>query len=466
MIGFLLYNLCLLPSALLGFLPRFQKSLLWIIGITNLTVTMFLWQGKLDDTLILRNTFGVELVMDELSRLFLLTLAVVWFAVAIAVGDKKPEGFFVFLLVLFLGGANLLFLSSDLFNIYVLLELLTIVVFLLAGKSGETKPLWAGMKYTILATSAMNLYLLGVGMVFLTEGSFQISSVTIRGMAAGFIITGLLGKAGVFLFSMWLVDLHSSVTSEISALLSGIAVKTGLYALLRLRPSLGNHFDLVPVLGVISAILGVIFALHEHHYKRILAYSTLSQIGYVLANPELGLLYVFAHGVFKSWLFLGAENLPTQDIRILSQQRLPFLTWLFIAFPALALAGLPWTVGSFPKEILLGGSTWSRPLLYGVSAGTAAVFAPLFFFLPKPAGRKWPKNLFSNLLLAFFALFPLFGHSQKVFESLGILLGGVALSFLVARYRQPLPRTLERLENATLLYLFLFALLVVVNIRG
>jgi multicomponent Na+:H+ antiporter subunit D len=109
---------------------------------------------------------------------------------------------------------------------------------------------------------------------------------------------------------MWLVDLHSSVSSEISALLSGIAVKTGLYALLRLRPALGNHFEVVPFFAVISAILGVIFAFHEKHYKRILAYSTLSQIGYILIAPETGIFYVFAHGIFKSWLFLGADLLP------------------------------------------------------------------------------------------------------------------------------------------------------------
>jgi len=206
------------------------------------------------------------------------------------------------------------------------------------------------MKYLLLVASAMNLYLLGVGMVFLAEGSFGISSITITGVPAGFLIAGLLGKTGLFLFSMWLVDLHSSVSSEISALLSGIAVKTGLYALLRLRPALGNHFEVVPFFAVISAILGVIFAFHEKHYKRILAYSTLSQIGYILIAPETGIFYVFAHGIFKSWLFLGADLLPNYDTGVPSRYRLPIFTWSLVALPALSIAGFPWTVGGSSKR--------------------------------------------------------------------------------------------------------------------
>jgi len=464
MTAFVLYNLCLFASALLGFSRKFQKPVLWGAGIVNLIIVTILWQKSENTRWFLKSAFGVELVIDELSRLFLLTLAVVWFAVAISLESKKQDGFFVFLLLLFLGAGNLLFISSDLFNLYVLLELLTILVFLLAGKTGETKPLWAGMKYLLLVASAMNLYLLGVGMVFLAEGSFRVSSITITGIPAGFLIAGLLGKTGLFLFSMWLVDLHSSVSSEVSALLSGIAVKTGLYALLRLRPALGNHFEVVPFFAVISAILGVIFAFHEKHYKRILAYSTLSQIGYILTAPETGIFYVFAHGVFKSWPFLGADLLPTHDTRALPQHRLPIVTWSLIALPALSIAGLPWTVGGFSKEMLIVGTAWwQRPILYGVSIGTAAVFAPFFFSLPRLEWGEIPKNILGHALLAFFTFFPLFGWGRKDLESTGILLLGVLVALLGARYRKPLPRVLERLENAALLYLILFALCVVMS---
>jgi multicomponent Na+:H+ antiporter subunit D len=467
MTTFVLYNFCLFLSALLGFSRKLQRPALWGAGIINLIIVTLLWQESGTTKWLLKSGFGVELVIDELSRLFLLTLAVVWFAVAISLENKKQDGFFVFLLLLFLGAGNLLFISNDLFNLYVLLELLTILVFLLAGKTGETKPLWSGMKYLLLVASAMNLYLLGVGMVFLAEGNFGISSITITGVPAGFLIAGLLGKTGLFLFSMWLVDLHSSVSSEISALLSGIAVKTGLYALLRLRPALGNHFEVVPFFAVISAILGVIFAFHEEHYKRILAYSTLSQIGYILIAPETGIFYVFAHGIFKSWLFLGADLLPNYDTGVPSRYRLPIFTWSLVALPALSIAGFPWTVGGSSKEMLIMGTTWwQQPILYAVSVGTAAVFAPFFFSLPKLEWGEIPKNFLGHVLLAFFAFFPLFGWGKKAFESIGILFLGVFVALFAARYRKPLPRILERLENATLLYLILFILCVVMSIYG
>jgi len=134
MTTFVLYNFCLFLSALLGFSRKLQRPALWGAGIINLIIVTLLWQESGTTKWLLKSGFGVELVIDELSRLFLLTLAVVWFAVAISLENKKQDGFFVFLLLLFLGAGNLLFISNDLFNLYVLLELLTILVFLLAGK--------------------------------------------------------------------------------------------------------------------------------------------------------------------------------------------------------------------------------------------------------------------------------------------------------------------------------------------
>jgi len=89
MTAFVLYNLCLFASALLGFSRKFQKPVLWGAGIINLIIVTILWQKSENTRWFLKSAFGVELVIDELSRLFLLNLAVVWFAVAISLESKK-----------------------------------------------------------------------------------------------------------------------------------------------------------------------------------------------------------------------------------------------------------------------------------------------------------------------------------------------------------------------------------------
>ena len=93
MTAFVLYNLCLFVDALLGFLRKLQKPVLWVAGIVNLIIVTILWQGNGATKWLLKSAFGVELVIDELSRLFLLTLAVVWFAVAISLASKKQDSF-------------------------------------------------------------------------------------------------------------------------------------------------------------------------------------------------------------------------------------------------------------------------------------------------------------------------------------------------------------------------------------
>lgn len=464
--AFVLYNLALFLCGACVFPKKIRSGVLWGIGLGNLVFALFLWQKRTSFFLTLRGTAGITLFMDELSRVCIVTMAVVWCAVSISLAQKNVEGFFAFLLVVFLGAGNLLFVSFDLFNIYVLLELLTLLVFLLAGKTGSTPAFWAAMKYLLLATVAMNVYLLGVGMVFARTGSLQLGSAPIEGVPAGCIAAGLLGKAGIFLFSMWLVNLHSRVASDISALLSGAAVKTGVYALLRVLPFLAIRKEYIAFFGLCSALLGVFFAFHEREYKRMLAYSTLSQIGYILAVPEAGYLSIFAHGVYKAWLFLGATLLSSQELPEVKRQGLAFPGWLFLALPALAMAGLPFTSGALPKELLLESATWQRPVLYGASAGTAALFARVFL-LPWRWQWEFPReSIASHVILSGFSFFPLFGWGQKHLEALCVLGAGVLIHRVFANRLKTLPRVLELFDNAMLLYIVLLAFLVMVSVHG
>ncbi|RKX36618.1 MAG: cation:proton antiporter, partial [Thermotogae bacterium] len=281
---YVLFNLALIVSSMLTFLNKFKKSIPLAAGFVNLVVANVIYWSQLSGEAVLWNSFGVKLILDNISRDFLLMNSIVFLASTIVATKKEKPSVFFFLLALFLPSCNLMFLSCDMFNIYVLLELTTLVVFLLASFGGKTNQVWSALKYMVLGTAGMNLYLLGVGMIFARSRTFELPTL-VDIIPAVLVISGLLVKAGVFLFSMWLPDLHSSVESELSALLSGVGIKTAVYAILRFSPSLGKTVDVVVLFGVVSAIAGVVFALNERNYKRILAYHTLSQVGFVLSAP-------------------------------------------------------------------------------------------------------------------------------------------------------------------------------------
>lgn len=461
--NYVIYNLILLIIAFLCFNKSLSRITLLTMGGVNFLVANLIYINQFAGEATLRGAFGVHLVIDGLSRNFLLMNAVVWLASTMVGIKKKRNTVYYFFLALFLPVCNLAFVSGDLFNIYVVLELITLITFLLSSTTSKTKQFWAAMKYIILCTAAMNLYLLGVGMHFLESGTFDLSK-EISNLPAGLIIAGLLAKAGVFFYSMWLIDLHSNAEPEISALLSGISIKGAVYALMRLQPIISGSYRIVVIFGVVSAITGVFFAMNEKNYKRILAQHTLSQVGYILVSPSSGAIYALAHGVFKSFLFLFSDELPSLDIEELLQKRLAVNKWLFLALASLTISGMPLTIGAAAKDMVLSTLTWQKPLMYIACIGTVASFAK-FLFLPSARYEKI-KNLPSYLLLSFYCLTPFVNHDRKFLSPILLILTGILFYFIVRRFLRPLPRTLENINNSAFLYIILVLICVVVSVNA
>ena len=466
---YVLFNLALIVSSMLTFLNKFKKSIPLAAGFVNLVVANVIYWSQLSGEAVLWNSFGVKLILDNISRDFLLMNSIVFLASTIVATKKEKPSVFFFLLALFLPSCNLMFLSCDMFNIYVLLELTTLVVFLLASFGGKTNQVWSALKYMVLGTAGMNLYLLGVGMIFARSRTFELPTL-VDIIPAVLVISGLLVKAGVFLFSMWLPDLHSSVESELSALLSGVGIKTAVYAILRFSPSLGKTVDVVVLFGVVSAIAGVVFALNERSYKRILAYHTLSQVGFVLSAPAVGSFYALAHGVFKSWLFLNAEELPVKDSKKLSREKLPFLVWLAVVLPCLTICGLPFTIGATAKHMVFSQLTsWQKIFMYGAAVGTVISFSKFLFLRPTFEMTR-PVNPLVHILLGFYCFFPSLVLSVKgaeIFKSLIVLGVGALIYFILKNRTKPLPRRLENLEDSLTIYVLLIAVcFLVVIVRG
>ncbi len=332
---------------------------------------------------------GIRLMADGLSALMILLTAVVGGLVSMhALGHfaeraNAARNFWV-LWPLLWGSLNALFLSADLFNAYVTLELVTLAAIPLVLLAGSAQAVNAALRYLILALFGSMLYLAGVALVYGLIGTLdmQLAAERLSGagwvldLAAALMVTGLLVKAAIVPFHLWLPDAHGGAPAPVSALLSALVVKAAVYLLLRLWS--GPLFEplsqpaaawLLAGLGVAAILYGSVQALRQRRLKLVVAYSTVAQLGYMLLLfPMAGLLawqgviyHGVAHGVAKAALFLAAGNILYQ----LGHDRIVDMrgsgSVLAISFGCFALAGvsimgLPPSGGFLAKWLLLQGS--------------------------------------------------------------------------------------------------------------
>jgi hydrogenase-4 component B len=247
----------------------------------------------------------------------------------------------------------------------------------------------AGYLYIIFSHVGAMFILVSFGILYGYSGSFLFSSGSTIPDSAKLLVLilsfiGFGSKAGVFPFHVWLPHAHPAAPSHISAVMSGVMIKTGIYGIVRLYASLSLHTplfgEIVLVAGMISGILGVVYALGQHDIKRLLAYHSVENIGIILigigigmigvsfGNPIMavlgfsgGLLHVLNHSIFKSLLFMGAgvviQKTGTRTIDmlggLLKNMKVTGITFLI---GSLAISGLP-PFNGFVSEffIYLGG---------------------------------------------------------------------------------------------------------------
>lgn len=240
----------------------------------------------------------------------------------------------------------------------------------------------AGWLYLAASHTATLSLFAFFGLLAARTGSWDLGQMNDRPELAPLFWLALFGfgiKAGVFPLHIWLPSAHASAPSHVSAMMSGVAIKMGIYGLVRFTgwlptPPMGGW--VVAALGVVSAVLGVVFALGQHDLKRLLAYHSVENIGIILIGVGFalvaseaghatwgrlalagGLLHVWNHGLFKSLLFLGAGSvLHATGTREMSRlgglwRVMPWTTGLF-ALGAAAIAGLP-PLNGFVSEWLV-----------------------------------------------------------------------------------------------------------------
>lgn len=270
---------------------------------------------------------GIELHLDWLSLLFIsLTTIGFWVTYLYCWEEKKKDYKYLFFTTFLQGSLVALFMVYDLFTMFILLELVTILASILITYKKDGAAVKAGLFYLLYNSFGMTIFLIGVIIMYISSGSLNITIVSeitgklsdqvhIRFAIACFFIAFSLKSALVPVYS-WLPLAHGSAPSSVSALLSGLMVKIGLYGLIRLESVFRAPFfnQSLLIVGISTALLGAGFAFLQSDIKRLLAYSTISQVGLMVVGLSSGiqkglvggLLHMVNHFSFKMLLFLCA----------------------------------------------------------------------------------------------------------------------------------------------------------------
>jgi len=396
---------------------------------------------------------GIELYADGLSLLMLMVTAVVGLGISIySTGYFERNTSAVFWpLWLFLWAAlNALFLSADIFNLYVTLELLGLAAVALVALAGGAGALTAAMRYLLVSLLGSLFYLLGVALLYHSFGSLDIAILAQRvepsptvWAAVGLMSAGLLLKTALFPLHFWLPPAHASAPAPVSALLSALVVKASFYILLRLWLDifpLNNAVlgQLLGLLGAIAVLWGGIQALRQTRLKLLIAYSTVAQLGYLfLAFPLAtliawkGALYLLlSHALAKAAMFMAAGNIMrccghdriTDLDRVV--QRLP-LSLAAFALAGVSSMGLPPSGGFIGKWLLLDAALysgqwwWALILILGGLLAAAYIFKVVGYAFTRadvthearavPARMEWTALLLAlaAVLLGLFTPWPL-----------------------------------------------------------
>jgi len=415
--------------------------------------------------------FGVTLLLDTQTAWFVLTNALVTAAVVCYGWQSQKTAFFYAQVLMVHGSVNATFVCADLLSLYVALEVLGIAAFLLIAYPRSDRSIWVGLRYLFVSNTAMLFYLVGALLVYRANNSFAFTGLTNAPYEAlALLLVGLLTKGGIFISGLWLPITHAEADTPVSALLSGVVVKAGVFPLLRFAMISETLDPIVRGFGVATALLGVSYALLEQDTKRVLALSTLSQMGWILAAPAVGGSYALAHGLAKSASFFIAGNLPSRQFQALRQRLIAFPLWLGLALAGLSIAGCPPLLGFTSKALTLKQLLpWQVWLMNLGAIGTAIVMAK-FILLPVqlPGDTSDPTRslarqladrplgfwlaiglpLVGSILASVLTFDPaLYGGETLLKTGVTLAIGGLIHTLVTQRGAWQAPRHWERLEQ-------------------
>ncbi len=351
--------------------------------------------------------FGIAMVLDGLTGLVLITVNLVAFLVTVysisymELYTGKWKFYTLFLLMV--AGMNGVVVTGDMFNLFVFLEIASVASYALVAFGTEHDELEAAFKYMVMGVLTSLFVLLGIALLYSYTSTLNMADMsrfladTERGQvvffAATLFLVGFGLKAALVPFHAWLPDAHPSAPAPISAMLSGLVIKTlGVYALIRVffnvlgLGEVQSVLSILMVLGTISMVAGALLALGQTDMKRMLAYSSISQVGYIVFAIGLGtnlgflgaLFFLICHAVFKSLLFLNSGAVVyatgTRDMEKMGglRRRMP-ITGNSSLIASMSISGIPPFAGFFSKLIIVAAAIQAGQVVLAIIAVIVSV---------------------------------------------------------------------------------------------
>ena len=356
---------------------------------------------------------NLRLALDGFSLFMLLAVSLVGLAASLFSIDYMEHygakaNYYALYLVM-IAGMNGLILAHDLFSVYVFLEVAAVASYALVAFGLGHDELEAAFKYLMLSVVASAFLVAGIAVIFGMTGHLDFAAVAaglkelnagpVVAIASAFFLLGFGLKAALIPFHAWLPDAHPSAPAPISAVLSGLLIKvSGVYAMTRIFL---NVFGLTPALstvlmwlGVLSLVVAAFLALGQKDMKRMLAYSSISQVGYVVLGIGIGtplgiaggLFHLFNHALAKGLLFLTSGSVQqatgTRDLDAMGglAKRMP-VTAATNLVGSLSIAGVPPLNGFWSKLLIIMALVQARHPVFAVVAVLASVLTLWYYLL-------------------------------------------------------------------------------------
>jgi multicomponent Na+:H+ antiporter subunit D len=339
--------------------------------------------------------WGIEYRIDLLSAFVLVTVSVVGavsmvFArksVALEVPGDRVYLFYAMYLLCFTGLMGIP-ITGDAFNLFVFLEISSLSSYVLISLGRDRRALMAAFRYLIMGTLGATFYIIGVGLMYMMTGTLNLADLASRvpellhlrtiQVALAFLTVGITLKLALFPLHFWLPNAYAYAPTVVSVFLAATATKVAVYVLIRIIYTVfGGSLifvampinEMLIVLGALSMLGGALSAVWQSNAKRLLAFSSISQIGYMVLGMGLAqisglagtIVHIFAHAMIKAMLFMaigcvvfrvGSANLV--DMRGFGK-RMP-VTAACVVVGGLSLVGTPLTLGFISKWLLLQGA--------------------------------------------------------------------------------------------------------------
>lgn len=329
---------------------------------------------------------GITLVADRLSALMLtvsslVLFTVMWYAISQGIrdgGEDDPVAVFIPTYLLLSMGVNLSFLAGDLFNLYVGFEIFLVASYVLLTLGVSASRVRAGVGYVMVSMVSSMIFLFGLAMVYAAVGTLNMAQIGLRmedvptgtrSAIFGVLLIAFGIKAAVFPLQAWLPDSYPTASALVTAVFAGLLTKVGVYSIIRIKTVIFTDGSLDTMLmwaALATMFIGILGAMAQNDIKRLLSFTLVSHIGYMIFGLALGtahglngaIFYAIHHILIQTTLFLVVglieRQAGTSSLRRLGSMLYltPFIALLYFV-PAINLGGIPPFSGFIGKIILM-----------------------------------------------------------------------------------------------------------------